>query len=86
MEEKSASHLKAPSGLFMTEADLGVMTRVRMMVWEMILREINSQMEDEGMGDLIMPENLLQDSIVINDDGAENQQRYELPSATFVML
>jgi hypothetical protein len=72
LEEKSAAHLKAPSGLFMTEADIGDDDgegKDYDGYGDEFETDVFQQMEDEGMDELIMPGNLLQGSIVINDDG-----------------
>ena len=63
-DNNNAGILKAPTGLFMTEADMG----------EGDEEEENDEYElndliDEGMDELVMPGGLLQNSIVVNDGG-----------------
>jgi hypothetical protein len=60
--ERSAAHLKEPTGLFMTEADLGN---------DDGQEEEEAPMEDvlEGMDELLMPGGLFQESMVIQDAG-----------------
>jgi len=64
----NGGNLKAPTGLFMTEADLGENDGVDEDEHDDEY-EVNGLI-DEGMDELVMPGGLLQNSIVVNDTGA----------------